>query len=62
VKQFWKFGLEPTEIGAFLEYYLWKELDQAGSTEYQQRYLTPLNRSLSAMEVERVVHAERIAD
>ena len=62
VKQFWKFGLEPEAVGAFLEYYSWKELAQAGSAEYQQRYLTPLNRSLSAMEVERVVHAERIAD
>jgi methyltransferase (TIGR00027 family) len=62
VKQLWRFGLEPAEIGAFLDFYMWKELDQAGSAEYQQRYLTPLNRSLSVMEVERVVHAERIAD
>ena len=62
VKQLWQFGLEPTEIEAFLDLYFWKELDQAGSTEYQQRYLAPLNRSLLAMEVERVVHAERIVD
>lgn len=60
VKQLWQFGLHPGEVGAFLEHYSWKELDQAGSAEYQVRYLEPLNRKLSVMQVERVVHAHRV--
>lgn len=61
-KQLWKFGLEPEAIGAFLGQYAWKELEQVGSAEYQERYLKPMKRVLLVMEVERTVHAERMAN
>jgi methyltransferase (TIGR00027 family) len=61
-KQLWQFGFDPGAVGAFLGQYSWKELEQAGSTEYQERYLKPVNRVLSVMEIERSVHAERIVD
>jgi methyltransferase (TIGR00027 family) len=61
-KQLWQFGLDPTEIEPFLSRYGWKELEQMGSAEYQQRYLEPVNRHLQVMEVERAVHAERMAE
>jgi methyltransferase (TIGR00027 family) len=61
-KQLWQFGLEPEAIGAFLGQYSWKELEQVGSVEYQERYLVPVNRSLLVMEIERAVHAERMAN
>jgi len=57
-KQLWQFGWEPEAVRAFLDQYSWKELEQVGSTEYQERYLEPANRSLLVMEVERAVHAE----
>ena len=59
-RQLWQFGLDPEAIGVFLSQYSWKELDQAGSTEYQKRYLEPVNRVLPVMEVERAVHAEKM--
>jgi methyltransferase (TIGR00027 family) len=61
MKQLWLFGLEPKEIEIFLEQYAWKVVDQAGNVEYQERYLTPVNRILPIMEVEKAVFAERKA-
>ncbi|MFQ5342827.1 MAG: SAM-dependent methyltransferase [Anaerolineae bacterium] len=58
----WQFGLEPESIGAFLNQYSWKEVEQVGNAEYQERYLKPVNRHLLVMEVERAVHAERTAN
>jgi methyltransferase (TIGR00027 family) len=58
-KQLWQFGLEPEAVAAFLAPYGWKELEQVGSAEYQERYLKPANRALEVMEVERMVHAEK---
>ncbi|MBN1889885.1 MAG: SAM-dependent methyltransferase [Thermoflexales bacterium] len=55
----WQFGLAPEAVAAFLAAYGWKELEQAGSAEYQARYLEPANRVLEVMEVERIVHAEK---
>jgi methyltransferase (TIGR00027 family) len=57
VKQFWKFGLNPQEVRDFLSRYSWKELEQAGSAEYQELYIKPVKRSLQVMAVERAVHA-----
>jgi methyltransferase (TIGR00027 family) len=61
-KQLWQFGLEPEAAANFLGHYSWKELEQAGSAEYQERYLEPVNRALLVMKVERAVHAERMAN
>lgn len=58
--KFWKFGLEPEAVGAFLSQYSWKELERVGSAEYQERYIKPVNRKLLVMKVERIDHACRI--
>ena len=54
--------LERDAIGAFLVQYSWRELEQAGSAEYQERYLEPMNRTLLVMDVERAVQAERMVN
>ena len=59
-KQLWRFGLDPEAVGAFLGQYAWKELEQVGSAEYEERYLRPLKRKMPVMQVERAVLAERI--
>jgi len=58
----WRFGFDPESVGAFLSEYSWIEVEQVGNVEYQERYLKPVNRELLVMEVERAVHAERMAD
>lgn len=59
-QSFWHFGLEPESVGAFLEPYGWHEVEQAGSEEYQARYLRPVGRALPVMPVERIVHAVKV--
>jgi len=59
-KEFWQFGMQPGEVSDFLEAYGWRELEQVGSTEYQQRYLQPAGRIMPVMEVERCVYAEKL--
>ena len=59
-KEFWQFGMQPGEVSDFLEAYGWQELEQVGSTEYQQRYLQPAGRIMPVMEVERCVYAEKL--
>lgn len=56
----WHFGLEPDQVGAFLERYGWRELEQAGTEEYTSRYLVPAGRTLPVMEIERAVYAAKI--
>lgn len=56
----WRFGLEPAQVAAFLGQYAWKELEQAGRQEYVSRYLKPVGRDLSVMEIERAVYAEKL--
>lgn len=60
--QLWQFGLEPEAAGTFLRQYAWKELEQAGNVEYEERYLKPVKRVIPLMEVERIVYAERAAN
>ena len=57
--EFWQFGMQPDEVGGFLESYDWRQLEQIGSEEYQQRYLQPAGRIMPVMEVERLVYAEK---
>lgn len=61
-KQLWQFGLAPEAVAALLAPYGWRELEQVGNAEYQERYLKPANRALAVMEVERMVHAEKCRD
>jgi methyltransferase (TIGR00027 family) len=58
-KESWQFGMQPGEVSDFLEAYGWRELEQVGSAEYQQRYLQPAGRIMPVMEVERCVYAEK---
>jgi methyltransferase (TIGR00027 family) len=58
--QLWRFGLEPDQVGPFLERFGWKELEQAGSQEYSSRYLQPAGRTMPVMEIERAVYAEKL--
>jgi len=59
-RQLWHFGLEPKQVAAFLEQYAWKELEQVGSQEYTLRYLKPVGRAVTVMEIERAVYAEKL--
>jgi methyltransferase (TIGR00027 family) len=52
------FGLEPTEIPAFLKTFHLDLIADVGNADYQEKYLKPLKRSLVVSEVERIVHAE----
>jgi methyltransferase (TIGR00027 family) len=58
--QLWYFGLAPQQVAAFLEQYAWKELEQVGSHEYILRYLDPIGRAMSVLEIERAVYAEKL--
>jgi len=58
-RSMWCFGLEPSKVAAFIGEYGWKELEQVGADEYRQRYLKPMGRTDSVMEIERMVYAEK---
>lgn len=55
----WHFGLQPSQVAAFIGEYSWKELEQVGPDEYRQRYLNPMGRTDTVMEIERMVYAEK---
>jgi methyltransferase (TIGR00027 family) len=59
--QLWQFGFDSETIEAFLCSYSWKEVEQVGNAEYQERFLKPVNRHLLVMEIEKAVHAKRMA-
>jgi methyltransferase (TIGR00027 family) len=58
-KQMWQFGLQPSQVAAFIGEYFWKELEQVSADEYRQRYLNPMGRTDAVMEIERMVYAEK---
>lgn len=58
-KQMWQFGLQPSQVAAFIGEYSWRELEQVGAKEYRQRYLDPIGRTDAVMEIERTVYAEK---
>lgn len=53
----WIFGLEPSEVRAFLQPFHLQVQSDVGSTDYQTKYLQPLKRTLHVSEMERTVHA-----
>ncbi len=53
----WVFGLEPSEVSAFLKPHHLDLVMDVGGGDYQTRYLKPLGRTLSVSECERVVQA-----
>jgi methyltransferase (TIGR00027 family) len=58
--QLWRFGLDPKQVGVFLEPFGWNVLEQVGSQEYISRYLQPAGRALPVMEIERAVYAQKL--
>jgi methyltransferase (TIGR00027 family) len=58
--QVWQFGMEPGKVGPFLQEFGWKEQEQMGSREFEERYVKPAGRRLPITEVERVVLAEKL--
>jgi methyltransferase (TIGR00027 family) len=61
VKQrLWRFGINPERVAELLAGYGWAEREQAGPSEYIQRYFQPAGRDLIAMELERSVTAEKL--
>lgn len=57
----WRFGLNPADVAPLLAEYGWREVDQAGSAEYADRYLRPAGRDTAVSEIERAVYAERLS-
>jgi methyltransferase (TIGR00027 family) len=60
--QIWQFGMQPSQIAAFIGAYSWKEIEQVGAEELRQRYLIPVGRKDIIMEIERTVYAEKLAN
>ena len=56
----WRFGLAPEQVGAFLQQYGWKEVEQMSCRDLSILYKQPDNRLANAMEIERLVFAEKI--
>jgi methyltransferase (TIGR00027 family) len=54
-----RFGLQPSQVAGFIGEYGWREIEQVGADEYRQRYLEPMGRMESVMEIERMVFAEK---
>jgi methyltransferase (TIGR00027 family) len=57
--QIWQFGLLPSQVAPFIREYSRRELEQAGADEFRQRYLNPMGRTETVMQIERVVYAEK---
>ena len=58
-EQIWQSGMIPDQVGAFLNNYGWTEVEQMGGKEYVEKYVKPRGRSLTVMEIERTVFAEK---
>jgi methyltransferase (TIGR00027 family) len=59
-KQLWQFGLHPSQVVPFLNEFGWNEIEQVGTEEYRKRYLIPLGRTDTIMEIERSVFAKKV--
>jgi methyltransferase (TIGR00027 family) len=53
----WRFGLEPTQLRAFLGEFGLELVEDVGEAEYQARYLNPIWRQLPVNHIERVAVA-----
>src|SRR5579859_4217120 len=53
----WIFGLEPSEVPAFLQPFQLQLLADVGNADYQVGYLKPLGRKLVVSKCERIAHA-----
>jgi methyltransferase (TIGR00027 family) len=53
----WIFGLEPSNVQAFLKPFHLSLVADVGNANYQEKYLQPLKRTLIVSEGERIAHA-----
>jgi methyltransferase (TIGR00027 family) len=53
----WVFGLEPSGVPEFLKSFNLALIADVGSSDYQDKYLKPVERNLVVFEGERIVHA-----
>jgi methyltransferase (TIGR00027 family) len=53
----WVFGLEPSGIQDFLKPYGLTVIAEVGNSDYQEKYLKPVERNLVVFEGERIIHA-----
>jgi methyltransferase (TIGR00027 family) len=53
----WVFGLEPSGIQDFLKPYGLIVIAEVGNSDYQEKYLKPVERNLVVFEGERIIHA-----
>jgi methyltransferase (TIGR00027 family) len=53
----WIFGLEPSGIQHYLETFHLFLVDEVGSVDYQEKYLSPLGRVMEVFAGERIAHA-----
>jgi methyltransferase (TIGR00027 family) len=58
-QQLWHFGLQPEEVGTFLDEHGWRLAEQAGPELIVQRYVEPTGRNLTASQVEWSAYAEK---
>lgn len=58
-RQVWKFGLDPGEVDAFVGSHGWRVLEQAGPGYYQQHYIRPAGRDLTASDLEWTAYCEK---
>ena len=60
MRQVWKFGLVPEEVGDFIAPYGWRLIEQAGPDEFMNRYVRPSGRSLDTSQLEWSAYAEKV--
>jgi methyltransferase (TIGR00027 family) len=58
-QQLWHFGLQPEDVGTFLDGHGWRLAEQAGPELIVQRYVEPTGRNLTASQVEWSAYAEK---
>jgi methyltransferase (TIGR00027 family) len=58
-QQLWRFGLQPSEVAAFLDGHGWRLVEQLGPEQIVQRYVEPTGRNLTASEVEWSAYADK---
>jgi O-methyltransferase involved in polyketide biosynthesis len=55
----WNFGMTPGEVAGLLTEYGWREIEQAGRTEFLDRYIRPTGRSVEVSGIERACYATK---
>lgn len=59
-RKLWHFGFNPNELAAYLSNYGWQLIEDLSYAELNNRYVKPTGRKLGAMEIERMVYAEKL--